>query len=82
MQLDMLLARVACMLVGMDCVAVRHVRVVRRRFVVAFAYVFRRGAVVFGGLFVMLGCLLVQFLKLFHNRSLVKYIYPQYSWRC
>jgi hypothetical protein len=76
-QLDVLLARVARMLVGMDCVAVGHMRVMRRRFAVAFAYVFRRSAVVFGGFFVVLGRLLVQFLEFFHDRSSVKYIYSQ-----
>jgi hypothetical protein len=76
-QLDMLLARVPCMLVGVDCMAVGNVRVMRCRFVVAFADVFRRSAVMLGGLFVMLGSLLVQFLELFHDRSSVEYFYPQ-----
>jgi len=73
MQLDMFLAGVARMLVGMNCVTMSDMRVVRCRFVVAFAYVLSRGAVVFGGLFVMLRRFLVQFLQLFHDRSSVRF---------
>jgi hypothetical protein len=74
MQLDMFLACVARMLVRMDGVAVGYVCVMRRRFVVAFADVFGRGAVVLGRLFVMLGRFLVQFLQLFHDSILGQYI--------
>ena len=72
MQLDMLLARQARMLMRMNSVPVRDMRVLRGRFVVTVANVLSRGAVMFGGFLVMLRRLFVQFLQLFHDRSLVK----------
>lgn len=71
MQLDMLLTCVARMLMRMNGVAMCDMRMVSRGFVVAFADMLRGSAVMFGGLFVVLGCLLVKFLQLFHDRSSV-----------
>ncbi|HEV2977491.1 MAG TPA: hypothetical protein VG425_07875 [Casimicrobiaceae bacterium] len=61
-QLDMFLARQARMLVGMNGVPMRDMRMVRSRFVVTVANVLSRRAVMFGGLLVMLRRLFVQFL--------------------
>jgi len=72
MQLDVLLARVARMLVCMNGVPMRNVRVMRSRFMVTVADMFRRGAMMLGSLFVMLRRLFVQFLQLFHDRSSMK----------
>jgi len=71
MQFDVLLARLARVLVCVNGVPMRNMSVMRSRFVVAVADVFCRGAMMLGGLFVMLRRLLVQFLQLFHDRSSV-----------
>lgn len=73
MQLDMLLAGKICMLERMNRVSMGDMSMVGGRFVVLFADVFSRSAVVLGGLFVVLRRFLVQFLQLFHDRSSVKY---------
>lgn len=72
-QLDVFLAGLTCMLVRMNGMPVSDVGVVSRRFVIAFARVLSGGTVVFGRLFMMLGCFFVKFLQLFHDRSSVKY---------
>ena len=71
MQLGVLLARMPRVLVCLDGVPMRDVRVVRSRFVIAVAAVFRGAAMMFGSHFVMLCRLFVQFLQLFHDRSSV-----------
>lgn len=73
MQLDVPLARVASMLVRMNCVAMRYVSMVSGRLESAFARLLRRGTVVFSGLRMVFGRLLVVFLQFFHERSSVKY---------
>jgi hypothetical protein len=62
MHFGVLLARVICMLVSLNCVSMCDVRVVRSGFMVALVGVLGSLTMMFGGLFVVLGSQFVQFL--------------------
>lgn len=77
MQLNVLLACLARMFMRMNRMPMRYMSVVSSRFVVTFAYMFCRGAVMFSSFFVVLRRLFVQFLQLFHDQILSEYWYAQ-----